>query len=106
MRASRGRKGGIALVGEGGNIFKHCHRNCGGLAQGVGCGGYKNAIAGAVSIGTGVILSKALNATIPRGWHGGTLAKAQANNRVVGDVIGALQGLADFLAPTQTTCPK
>lgn len=78
----------------------------GGVAQGIGGGGYKNAIAGAVSIGTGVVLSKALNATIPRGWHGGTLARAQANNRVLGNVIGALQGLAGFLAPTQTTCPK
>jgi hypothetical protein len=78
----------------------------GGVAQGIGGGGYKNTTAGAVSLGTGVILSKALNATIPSGWHEATLARAQANSRVVGNFVGALQGLAEFLAPTQASCPK
>ena len=79
----------------------------GGFAQvvGGGRGGVKNILGGALSFGTGVLISKAFEATTPRGWHGSTLSSAQTTNRVVGNVVGVLQGLADFLAPEQVKCP-
>jgi hypothetical protein len=77
----------------------------GGLMQGFGGGGFKNAIAGTVSLGTGVLISKALRVSIPPGWHGATRAKAIENNTITGNVIGALQATADWLSPTQVACP-
>lgn len=99
--------GGVALLDVSGvfGIGAGLTQFARGVAQGVGGGGYKNAVAGALSLGSGVVLSKALNATVPRGYRGSTLARAQLTNRVVGNVVGALQGLADFLTPTQVACP-
>lgn len=76
----------------------------GGIMQGLGGGGFKNAVAGTVSIGSGVLLSKALHASIPPGWHGATRAKAVENNTITGNTIGALQSLIGWLAPTQANC--
>ncbi len=78
----------------------------GGLAQGQGGGGYKNAAAGAVNIATGAVVSRALRATIPRGYRGGSRSLAERNNNIVGHVISAGQALSDWLSPTQANCPR
>ena len=98
---------GVAVIDTGAALgtFSGVSQTVGGIAQGVGGGGYHNAVAGTVSLGSGVIVSKALKATLPRGWHGSTLNKARTTNRVVGNVVGALQGLSDWLAPVQVNCP-
>jgi uncharacterized protein RhaS with RHS repeats len=92
--------GGVIGLGAGGLQV------VGGLAQGAGGGGYKNAVAGAVSLGTGVVVSKVLRASIPRGWHGTTRDTAKRNNSIAGNVVGALMSFSDWLAPTQVECPK
>ena len=78
----------------------------GGLAQGISGGGYKNAIAGTVSLGTGVILSKVLRASIPRGWRGASRDIARRNNDITGNVVGALMSFSEWLAPSQTRCSR
>jgi hypothetical protein len=78
----------------------------GGLAQGVGGGGYKNAIAGAFSLGTGVIVSKALRATVPRGWHNSLRDTAVRNNNITGNIVGVLMDVSEWLAPSQADCQR
>ncbi|WP_214674979.1 hypothetical protein, partial [Escherichia coli] len=67
---------------------------------------FHNALAGVASLSTGVVISRALKATIPRGWQNGTRRKAEDVHTVVGNVAGALIGLANWLAPSQVDCPE
>jgi RHS repeat-associated protein len=98
---------GVALI-ETGDIFGEAAGTLqfvGGIGQRIGGGGGHNSLAAAVSLGTGVLVSRALKASIPRGFHGETLARAQRNNTAAGGVASVLMNLSDWLAPTQVQCP-
>ena len=89
------------LIGLGAGVAQ----TTGGILQGLGSGNYKNAVSGAATLGTGVVVGKLLRASIPKGWHGATRQAAENKNSVAGNLASAAQGLADALSPTQVDCP-
>jgi RHS repeat-associated protein len=98
--------GGAGLVNTGGvvGLIAGGAQFAGGLAQGVATGNFRNAFSAAASLGSGVLVGKALKASLPRGYWPRDKQEAQANNRVAGNVVGALQGLSDALTPTKVKC--
>jgi len=79
----------------------------GGVLQGLGGGGWHNAAAGTVSLGSSVLISKFFKALTAgyRGTAWGRVREAKQNN-IAGNVLGALTNFSDWLAPSQVRCPR
>ncbi len=100
--------GGGAALAKAGNFVgmgAGALQLVGGIAQYAGGGSGKNAVASVVSLGSSAIISKTLKATMPRGTRWGQ-EKSQKQNEFTGNVLGTLQALSDWLAPTQVECPR
>jgi len=79
----------------------------GGVLQGLGGGGWHNAVAGTVSLGSGVLISRFFKA-LTAGYRGTVWGRAgeAARNTVAGNVLGALTNFSDWLSPSQVRCPR
>jgi len=101
-------KGAVALLGTSGVLGAGSAgiQTLGGIAQGLGGGGFSNAAAGFTSLTSGLAFNRFLSGSIPRGLHGQSLTQAQQNNIVVGNLAAGLQNGISALSPKQVECPS
>lgn len=97
---------GAGAIGAGGimGLGAGAMQITGGVMQGLGGGGWHNALAGVVSLGTGVGISKLVQA--PKGMTVHATASWNSKGSVVGNISGALAGLDEWFKPVQVDCSK